>query len=326
MLYNKGKMMSEQSNNRGRAYEFICIMVLQEEISKIRQAKVVENTAYNAALHAWKAMPEGFQYILRESAGAAVSAIFEMEPMILEPGSDILELKIQTDSKGKEGDVRDIVISRSDVQWEIGLSIKHNHFAVKHSRLAKNLDFGEKWFKVPCSKQYWDDIKPVFEYLEKEKKAKRNWNELSSKDNDVYVPLLRAFINEVLRSNDLDKTVPSKMVEYLLGEFDFYKIISIDSKRITRIETYNLHGTLNRASRIVAPKIKVPHALLPTRIVSLAFKPDSTNTVELYMDGGWQFSFRIHNAATKVETSLKFDIQIIGVPLTIISVDCKWNT
>lgn len=34
------------------------------------------------------------------------------------------------------GDVRDIVIKRKDIEWEVGLSIKHNHDAVKHSRLA----------------------------------------------------------------------------------------------------------------------------------------------------------------------------------------------
>lgn len=39
----------------------------------------------------------------------------------------------------------------------------------------------------------------------------------------------------------------------------------------------------------------------------------------------WQFSFRIHNASTKVETSLKFDIQIIGMPTTIVSIDCRWK-
>ena len=132
-------------------------------------------------------------------------------------------------------------------------------------------------------------------------------------------------MNEVLRSNTSDPSIPQKMVEYLLGEFDFYKIISIDSRRITKIQTYNLHGTLNKASKTISPKIKVPHALLPTRIVSFDFKPGSTNTVELYMDGGWQFSFRIHNASTKVETSLKFDIQIVGMPTTIISIDCRWN-
>jgi hypothetical protein len=115
------------------------------------------------------------------------------------------------------------------------------------------------------------------------------------------------------------------MVEYLLGEFDFYKVISVDRKRLTRIQTYNLHGNLNKQTKTVKAEIHVPIANLPTRIVNLGLKPDSTNTVELYMDNGWQFSFRIHNAATKVETSLKFDIQIIGMPTTIISIDCSWK-
>lgn len=115
------------------------------------------------------------------------------------------------------------------------------------------------------------------------------------------------------------------MVEYLLGEFDFYKVISIDMKKTTRIQSYNLHGKLNQSTKTTSPKIKIPVVSLPTRIVSLEFKPESSNTVEFYMDGGWQFNFRIHNASTKVEISLKFDIQIVGMPTTIISIDCKWN-
>lgn len=317
--------MSEKSNNQGRAYEYICITTLFDGIVKMRSAEVIHNSAYHSALHAWNLMPEGFQYILRESASAAVDTIFDMEPMILEQSADMLTLKIQTDNEGEDGDVRDIVISRSDVQWEIGLSIKHNHFAVKHSRLAKSLDFGEKWFDIPCSDQYWSDVKPIFDYLNEQTTEKRAWHDLPSKDQTVYIPLLQAFMKEVLHSYALDPSVPQKMVEYLLGEFDFYKVISIDSKRITRIQTYNLHGALNRSSKSITPKITVPHALLPTRIISLDFKHASTNTVELYMDGGWQFSFRIHNAATKVEPSLKFDIQIVGMPTTIISIDCRWN-
>lgn len=317
--------MSNQSNNQGRAYEYVCINTLCTEINKIRAAEIIKNSAYEAATRAWNSTSDGFKYILQQSAVAAVSTIFDMEPMLLETDSDLLTLKIQTDNEGKVGDVRDIIIARSDIKWEIGLSIKHNHFAVKHSRLAKTLDFGAKWFGIPCSKQYWNSIEPIFNYLSEQKAGNKNWNELPTKDKDVYVPLLKAFIDEVLRSNENDPTVPQKMVEYLLGEFDFYKIISIDSKRITQIQTYNLHGTLNQSSRVVTPKIAVPHTLLPTRIVSLDFKPNSTNTVELYMDGDWQFSFRIHNASTKVETSLKFDIQIVGMPTTIITINCSWN-
>ncbi len=317
--------MSVQSNNQGRAYEYICLLTLNEEINKIRKSQIVENSAYHAAQNAWNLVGSAFQSILKESAKAAVATIFDMEPMIIEKGNDILTLKIQTDNEGKEGDVRDILISRSDVCWEIGLSIKHNHFAVKHSRLGKSLDFGKKWFNIPCSTIYWNDIKPIFDYLESQKTENKNWNELPSKDKDVYVPLLRAFMNEIKRSTQTDSSVPRKMVEYLLGEFDFYKVISIDSKRVTQIQSYNLHGKLNQSTRTIVPKIKVPVVLLPTRIVSLDFKPNSSNTVELYMDGGWQFNFRIHNASMKVETSLKFDIQIIGMPTTIISIDCSWK-
>ena len=317
--------MSEQSNNQGRAYEYICLTTLCNEIGKLRSVEIEQNCAYNAAFHAWSLISPLCQNILTESAKSAVATIFDMEPMIIEPSNDLLKLKIQTDNEGKDGDVRDIVISRKDVQWEIGLSLKHNHFAVKHSRLAKSLDFGEKWFNIPCSDKYWADIKPIFDYLKIQKVNKRNWRELPHKDKEVYIPLLQAFMDEIIRSSNSNAEVPQRMVEYLLGEFDFYKVISIDSRRITQIQTYNLHGRLNQASRISKPKIEVPIAYLPTRIVSLEFKPNSTNTVELYMDGGWQFSFRIHNASTKVETSLKFDIQIVGMPTTIISINCKWN-
>ena len=249
---------------------------------------------------------------------------FDFEPLILEDGDDQLDLKIQPDSEGESGDVRDILIIRRNIQWEIGLSIKHNHFAVKHSRLAKTLDFGEKWFGVKCSDQYWKDINPIFTYLEEEKKKRSKWSDLPDKENDVYIPLLQAFVDELQRSNYANPDIPKKMVEYLLGEFDFYKVISVDNKRMTQINTFNMHGTLNKPGKH-KPKDTAPIVPLPTRIVSLDFKPNSTNTVELYMDGGWQFSFRIHNAATKVETSLKFDVQIVGMPATIITINCMWK-
>lgn len=317
--------MSVQSNNQGRAYEYICLLTLNEEINKIRKSEIIENSAFTAAQNAWNFVDDNFKSLLSESAKAAVQTIFDMEPMIIEDGNDVLKLQIQTDNEGKEGDVRDILISRKDVCWEIGLSIKHNHFAVKHSRLGRNLDFGKKWFGMPCSQTYWDNIKPIFDYLAEQISQNKNWSDLPSKNNNVYKPILNAFMEEIKESTKQNPMVPQKMVEYLLGEFDFYKVISIDSKRITQIQSYNLHGTLNKSTRTINPKIKIPVVLLPTRIVSFDFKPNSSNTVELYMDGGWQFNFRIHNASTKVEQSLKFDIQIIGMPTTIISINCSWK-
>ena len=318
--------MSSKSNNQGRAYEFAYLNILHEEISKYRLSKIEKNSSYEAAEKAWNTLEESEKDMYKLSALAGANAILELEPLILDDGDDELELKIQADEKGKEGDVRDVLIIRRNIEWEIGLSVKHNHFAVKHSRLSKGLDFGEKWYGIKCSEEYWNDVKPIFDYLEQEKSKGSKWKDLPSKEDDVYYPLLMAFKGELDRQNKLyGKDIPKLMVEYLLGEFDFYKVIGIDSKRITQVQSYNLRGTLNKEGVKRKRSIKLPIASLPTRIVSLEFKPGSKNTLELYLDRGWQFSFRIHNASSKVETSLKFDIQIIGMPTTIISIDCKWN-
>ena len=178
---------------------------------------------------------------------------------------------------------------------------------------------------MKCSDEYWKEIKPIFEYLDNEKNKKAKWRDLHAKENDVYIPLLKAFMNEVKHSNQINPKIPSKMVEYLLGKFDFYKVISIDNKQITQVHSYNLRGKLNLPSKMQSSKIEVPIVKLPTRIVCLDFKANSNNTIELYLDEGWQFSFRIHNASTNVESSLKFDIQLIGMPVTILSINCIWK-
>ena len=318
--------MSKKSNNQGRAYEFSYLISLYEEISKVRSVKIETNSSYYAAERAWNTLSESEKTIYKLSSLTGVNTLFELEPLILDDGNDELELKIQSDEHGEKGDVRDVLIIRRGIEWEIGLSVKHNHFAVKHSRLSKKIDFGKKWYGIACSDQYWLDIKPIFNYLDEEKKKGTKWRDLLSKEDDVYVPLLNAFKEELERQNLLfNREIPRLMVEYLLGEFDFYKVIGIDNKEITRIQSFNLRGTLNKQGKNRKRNIELPISSLPTRIVSLEYKPGSKNTLELYLDGGWQFSFRIHNASTKVEPSLKFDIQIIGMPVTIISIDCKWD-
>lgn len=317
--------MSNNSNDFGRGYEYACINMLKSEISNHRPCQIIENSSYHAAKNAWDNIDQMQKEVYLISAMAMIDTLFEFEPLIIENDDDLLELLIQPDTRGEEGDVRDILLIRCGIDWEIGLSVKHNHFAVKHSRLAKNLDFGKKWFGIECSNEYWNEIRPIFDYLEESKQNGLKWSELEDKENDVYVPLLNAFMNEIERSNSLYSDIPKKMVEYLLGEYDFYKVISIDQKSATLLQSYNLHGTLNHRGNKITPKRIAPIVSLPDRIVSLDFKPNSNNTVELYLNNGWQFSFRIHNASTYVETSLKFDIQIIGMPTTIITVECQWQ-
>lgn len=317
--------MSNTSNNQGRAYEFACLNSLYKAISKIRPAKIVKNSSYSAAESAWNTLSHGEQTLYTLSAQSTIETIFSLEPNIIETGTDVLNLYIQTDQHGEDADVRDIIIERKDIIWEIGLSIKHNHMAVKHSRIAKTLDFGEKWYGIPCSKNYWNEVRATFDFLEKEKAKGTYFRDLKSKEDDVYMPLLNAFVKEVSMQVKANEDVPRRMVEYLLSKYDFYKVISVDSKRITTIQSFNMYGTLNLPSRVSKPKMKVPVINLPTALLHIGFKPGSKTTVVMCLDNGWQFSFRIHNAKDVVETSLKFDIQIVGIPADVnIKYNCKW--
>lgn len=317
--------MSDRSNNNGRGYEYACLHTLQSHINMERPAIIVENSSYYAAEHAWGMLSIGEQSLYRISAEAVIQSLFELEPCIIEPGSTPIELYIQQDTNGKSGDVRDIIIQRQDISWQIGISIKHNHFAVKHSRLSPNIDFGKLWYDYPCSRTYWKEVAPIFDYLHQAHIESIYFRDLPNKTNAIYVPLLQAFMSEINRQYAKHKDLPCRLVEYLLCKYDFYKWISIDTHRMTQLQAYNLHGTLNKSSRVAIPNIIIPKTALPKRIISFEFYPNRSNTLLLCMDNGWTFTFRIHNAEDICTPSLKFDVQIIGVPTTIISINCPWN-
>lgn len=319
------KKMSTKSNDQGRAYEYVWMKTLYKALHKLRKTRIVENSSLIANKRAWSIMNEEMQETFMISANAAIDTVLEMEPRLIENDGDELTLEFQKDGAGIKGDVRDIIIKRQDIQWEIGLSIKHNHDAVKHSRLSHKLDFGKEWFGVSCSRKYWDAVTPVFDMLKKQKEIGLRWSEISDKSQRVYIPLLQAFMDEVSRAYENDETVPRKMIEYLIGIEDYYKIVSKDSKRLTLIHTFNMHNTLNKPSRGRVSAITVPIVELPTRIVALGFKPNSDNTIEIYFDNGWQLSFRIHNAKSTVEPSLKFDVQFVGMPTSILNIEYKWS-
>lgn len=317
--------MSTNSNDQGRAYEYAWINTLYRTLSPIRKTKIVNNSSLDANKRAWNMMHADMQKLFEISAQSAVDTILELEPLMSENDGNELTLTFQKDDTGTQGDVRDIVIRRDSINWEIGLSIKHNHEAVKHSRLSHRLDFGKEWFGIPCSANYWADVNPIFDRLKAEKTMGRKWSELADKEEAVYIPLLKAFMAEIQRANSTDVSMPKKMVEYLIGTRDYYKIVSHDKKQMTMIHTFDMHGTLNKPSKTNEASTNIPIVELPTQLVEIKFKGGSNNTVEMYLNHGWQLSFRIHNASTKVEPSLKFDVQFMGMPASILNVECKWN-
>lgn len=155
--------MSSKSNDQGRAFEYACIIELKDRIEDVRPI-IVDEESVIAAKRAWQIQTEDQQKTFLQAADAFIDTLFSAEPLILECDGedDIIVLSINKDSDAEGGDVRDIVIIRDSIRWDIGLSMKHNHFAAKHSRLSSTIDFGEKWYNLPCDNSYWNIVKPIF--------------------------------------------------------------------------------------------------------------------------------------------------------------------
>ncbi|MDY0319091.1 MAG: HaeIII family restriction endonuclease [Candidatus Cloacimonadaceae bacterium] len=192
--------MPISSNHNGRAFEFITLKQFEREISKFRSVLIDEGGGYAASAKSSEMITNELRLKLEKSAEIAVEIVLSLEPLILIQNTDRVVLKILTDEAGKQGDVRDIVIEQPDIEWVIGLSLKHNHKAVKHSRLSKGLDFGKMWYGIPCSQNYWNDIKPVFDKLETLAQNKTEWKGIKDKSDSVYLPLLIAFMDEIMRA------------------------------------------------------------------------------------------------------------------------------
>ncbi len=310
--------MSDKSNNQGRAYEYTWCLALEQKLSVFKKVIVDKQNGFNACYRAYESLEKSLQERYLESAKQGVLLLLDCEPLLSEvigSSQNEITLSLQKDKLGEIGDIRDILIYFD--KFCIGLSIKHNHDALKHSRLSKNLDFGEKWLGVGVSQNYKDTIKPLFERLENAKKEGMLWRDFSNKEQEIYAPLLQAFKKEVLRIDENKKNkVPQKMVEYLLGKYDFYKAILLEREQKTKLEAYHFHNTLNRSVKN-KPKRIIPLSKLPTRMIYFDFKPKSFNTLELVLDEGWSFSLRIHNASSRVEPSLKFDIKLLSKPESV---------
>ena len=106
---------------------------------------------------------------------------------------------------------------------------------------------------------------------------------------------------------------------------DYYKIISKDSDKVTLIETFNMNATLNRDAAEKKAALVTPQIVIPSELIAIRLRKGSKTTVDMYMDGGWQFSFRLHNASTKVEPSLKFNINFQGLPPEVMTYKISWN-
>lgn len=301
----------------GKAFEFACLQSLYNSLSIHQTVIIEENGALDIARDSYNNDANAeMQRKMNEGANAATRVILRLEPQLEHPLTNVpLYLAVQEDAMGIVGDVRDVICVRRQNNWEIGLSCKHNHSSVKHSRLSSNIDFGAQWLGIPCTKEYFNMINPLFDELKEMKENGQYWRNIHNKERRFYRPLLQAFMEELRRIDQQNPgVIPQRLLNYLLGRNDFYKVITHDRKRVTQVQSFNIYGSLNRSAGTARPLINVPQLTMPTRFFNIDFKPKSGNTIIVACDNGWTISMRIHNARSLVEPSLKFDVRLIGVP------------
>lgn len=318
--------MALSNTEYGKAYEFACLSALEEYLRDRTNGSVtvVDSAAYRTAKASFdKAKQEGASNNLMRAARASARVILRLEPQ-LEYGDDNLSMVIQTDAQGITGDVRDVVCIRGANGWQIGISCKHNHHAVKHSRLSDTIDFGAEWFCIPCSDEYFNAVVPLFSELRQLKASAIAsgtelplWCDIPDKVEKYYIPILNAFLAELQKLANTHPEVPRKLIEYMLGRYDFYKVITDDRHETTRVEAINIAGTLNRPANGHRSIVDVAKIKLPSRFYHMGFVPNSDNKIEIVCDEGWALSMRIHNASKTIEPSLKFDVQLISLPNSV---------
>jgi hypothetical protein len=294
-------MAASQTTN-GKAFEW----ATADQLSKLSSTNIKKSDASEFARSCFESLSPKTQSGMCKAANLAVSHIYQLESLELVEIAG--EIEIAEDSRGQTGDVRDVVLTT--VKGQIGISCKNNHDAFKHSRLSGKIDFIRKWdlSKCGCTDIYWNDIKKIFveiDGIRSSSKGKATWKELPNVRSDIYKPLMQAFSDELVRQTSVSlgasKELCEGMVRYLIGQQDFYKVIRRKSPDLVEIQGFNLGGSL------ACSKTKLPSRVLDVETVS-------DSTINLFMDEGYSFSFRIHSASTLVERSLKLDIRAIGLP------------
>ncbi len=274
-----------------------------QTLSELVRINIIETQYKNKAAQAFARQKKAKQEAMLRAAGKAVSFLIENDKKIKMPEGCI---KMQPSDST---DVRDILVE-NPLGEAIGFSLKHHHSAVKHPRLSDKIDFGLKWMGIPCSDDYWQEVKWVFDDLRKRREKNELWRNLPEKHKNYYQPIVKAFAKEMQTICDRNKyNAPLRLLKYLLGTNDFYKVIKY--RKGVRIECFNFDGSLSWGR-----KLRIPKELINVEIVE-----GKNDTVHLNFSEGWLLSTRIHNAESKIIPSLKFDIKILAWPSAITRTD-----
>ncbi|MBA2339812.1 MAG: HaeIII family restriction endonuclease [Pyrinomonadaceae bacterium] len=321
-------ILQQQAN--GKAFEYACATALQDNLlARHFKNEHVETNAFLTAARRFNELSVSDQNLYRRAAQAGVLVLENLEPNLRRVASvsERFIVQIQVDAEGETGDVRDVLV-RKESGWQIGFSIKHNNDAGKHSRLSGTIDFGKLWLGRSCDAEYFKAVGVVFDELEPLARIGAHWDSLGitteEKAKRFYRPVLEAFLLQLERFTARHPEVPTALFRYLTGKQDFYKIMANTTERATTVEAFSFNGELGQAAGGIKPTLNVPRLSVPTRIIAKNFKENSDNTAIIRFNENWAVSLRLHNASSRVESSLKLDVRLINVPAALLKIVERW--
>lgn len=297
------------NTRNGKAFEYACAIATQ---AVAPDAVIVGNAPYRTAEGCFCALNPATQQRYREASETAVRMICGLEPMI-QYGEGQLRIELATDARGQAHDVRDVLLFRRN-NWQIGFSCKHNHAALKHPRITRDMDFGNDWIGVHCSNDYMAEMRAIIGAMDGLQGLP--WNTLTNKFERFYIPILNAYRDEIERLCTGNEDAPEALIRYFFGTDDFYKVIMHESERTTTVEGFQINGTLGQNCGRRRPINRINRLVMPTRLIEATRV--STTTNNLVFDNGWQVSMRLHNKDSVIKpTALAWDVQLIGLPPSV---------
>ena len=301
----------------GKAFEYACLISIEETLqAEGRDVTQLQQPALTTAKGSFESLSDEEKSRYLSAARAAARLLFPLEPRLLN-GGGVIMLAIAADAiaQGPDGDVRDVLMVRVSDDWEIGISCKHNHEALKHPRITERKNFGQDWVGYACSEEFIQAMTQVIDPLVRLGENRIKWRDIENKQDTYYVPILKAYLEEIETLCAEHPDVPEKLLSYFFGSHDFYKVIMKEATETTVIEGFNMHGTLNRPCGHTRPLTRVARLQMPSRLIEARFKENSKTTIILTFDHGWSISMRLHNKDDIAKpTSLAWDVKLIGLP------------
>ncbi|MFK4356501.1 HaeIII family restriction endonuclease [Bacillus sp. RC92] len=295
-----------QTTDRGYGFEYAMIeraaSILGGQIASDTETWVNEN-----GLLKYNRLSDDVQQSMTQAAERIANFLNEYEPWIQRDTTFIEHIKTLAGST----DVSDVRISSENKS--IGVSLKSNHDAVKHPRVSPTIDVARQWLNIDTDQQYMSDVQQVFrefdEYRQQQEYTRFNEMSNEEKNHFLYRPISEKFSELLIRSfNGEQGTIAvQNILQYLIGDQDFYKAKADFRRREIKIEAFDFRGTLGTNRRLLAPT-----RCLEVQIIQ--GRSGMHNYINMNFDRGWEVQMRLHTADSRINNSLKWDVQFVGTP------------